>query len=107
MTDKTIAVPRELLTTLMNAADLHFLRTDDHSFRKAAEQADALLREAAQTDPPRQCVWRFDDNEHAPVWEGACGAAWSFGEDGPHENDMHYCPKCGADVVIAAQQEGE
>ena len=51
-------------------------------------------------DRPEFCHWTFDDNEFAQIWEGACGAAWSFNEGGPHENNFRFCPKCGGTVVI-------
>lgn len=50
------------------------------------------------------CLWRFDDNEFAPVWIAACGAEWCFIDGGPHENNLHYCPQCGKRCLVAKPQ---
>ena len=38
------------------------------------------------------CSWTQDDEE---LWSSSCGLEWIFLDDGPKENDMNYCPKCG------------
>ena len=53
--------------------------------------------------PQRTCVWKPADVVSMPdTWEGDCEAVWTFIEGGPAKNNMHYCPKCGGLVVVAA-----
>jgi hypothetical protein len=55
-----------------------------------------------------QCHWIQMDNEHTPdTWQGACGAAWTFTEGGPKDNDQAYCPKCGGVCIeVRAGEKG-
>jgi hypothetical protein len=46
-----------------------------------------------------QCEWKQWEYE-GDTWEGGCGAAWSFIEGGPQENEMNYCPNCGKTVKV-------
>lgn len=41
-----------------------------------------------------RCV---DDDSNTYQCSG-CGLLWSFESDGPFENDLDYCPKCGKPV---------
>lgn len=61
---------------------------------KLAEDTAALACRVATSD----CTWRYDDEEHS--WDGECGASWTFFEDGPKENSMHFCPGCGKPVAV-------
>lgn len=61
---------------------------------KLAEDTAALARRVETSS----CTWRYDDEEHS--WDGECGASWTFLEDGPKENSMHFCPGCGKPVAI-------
>lgn len=61
---------------------------------KLAEDTAALARRVDTS----ACTWRYDDEEHS--WDGECGASWTFLEDGPKENSMHFCPGCGKPVAI-------
>lgn len=61
---------------------------------KLAEDTAALARRVDTS----ACTWRYDDEEHS--WDGECGASWTFFEDGPKENSMHFCPGCGKPVAI-------
>jgi hypothetical protein len=44
------------------------------------------------------CEWKHDESEWK--WEGQCGAAWQFTDDGPVENEMRFCPGCGRRVEV-------
>lgn len=41
------------------------------------------------------CAWT--ESGDGP-WESACGAVWEFIADGPIENQMRFCPRCGKPV---------
>lgn len=66
---------------------------------KLAEDTAALARRVDTS----ACTWRYDDEEH--TWDGECGASWTFLEDGPVENSMHFCPGCGKPVATDVQTE--
>lgn len=42
------------------------------------------------------CEWRSDDDG---VWHSSCGIAWTLEADGPEENGMNFCPRCGRPLV--------
>ena len=44
------------------------------------------------------CKWIQD--EHNGSWDGGCGVKWDFMNDGPLENKMNYCPRCGKKVEV-------
>jgi len=48
----------------------------------------------------RTCLWSRAD-EDTDCWEGSCGAAWSLNDGTPEENEMNYCPRCGAKLEQA------
>lgn len=52
-----------------------------------------------------ECHW-FQD-EDGP-WEGSCGACWNLEADGPIENEMNFCPKCGKPIhVVESEPESD
>lgn len=67
-----------------------------------------MMRAVADAAVP-SCEWfPASDMDNMPdTWEGACGAIWSFIDDGPIENGMRFCPNCGGKVVIAAKATGD
>lgn len=62
----------------------------------------AMLAAAPKPDAElaRECEWRGGTDYDATVWYGACGLMWEFTNDGPVENEFHYCPRCGGKVRI-------
>ena len=43
-------------------------------------------------------VWHYD--EYRGCWQcEKCGLVWVFTDDGPEENGVNYCPKCGLPIV--------
>ena len=47
----------------------------------------------------KSCTWSQHDDINMPsTYEGACGVLWTFTEDGPKENGLNFCPKCGGSV---------
>ena len=48
------------------------------------------------------CVWSLVDEDHDD-WHPSCGGApWVFNEDGPVENGVRFCVRCGARVEVSA-----
>jgi len=44
------------------------------------------------------CKWIQD--EHDGSWNGSCGIKWNFMSNGPTENKVNYCPRCGKKVEV-------
>jgi hypothetical protein len=63
----------------------------------AASDAE-LVRLRAEN--AKTCAWRLDTNPDAPTWRAECGAEWCLIEDGPVENGMVYCPRCGKRLAV-------
>ncbi len=43
---------------------------------------------------------RWSKNKDYELWEcNNCDIAWEFSYDGPEENEVNYCPKCGLKIV--------
>ncbi len=68
-----------------------------------AELAQARA-ELAQAMKP--CTWTLEDDDSG-TWEGSCRTAWTFIDDGPAENGLHFCPHCGHPVVIVDDDRPE
>ncbi|UKM53851.1 hypothetical protein VL2_gp038 [Pseudomonas phage vB_PaeM_VL12] len=47
------------------------------------------------------CGWR----QAGGLWFSDCGLEWGFIEDGPQENGMNYCPKCGKTLLSKGGDE--
>lgn len=56
-------------------------------------QLDELGEALAERDA-RTCEWTYDDSEDS--WNGTCGIKWALTEGTPEENEMRFCPGCGA-----------
>ena len=77
-------------------------RDADLVISAAARRIEELESSRTSTVEQKSCQWAscaVEDDYH-DAWEGSCGATWTFFEDGPIENDMHFCPKCGGSVAI-------
>jgi hypothetical protein len=44
------------------------------------------------------CTWELDHGDDA--WLGTCGVYWSFIDEGPEENGLKFCPRCGKPCVF-------
>ena len=42
------------------------------------------------------CEWWHD--EDSDIWMTSCGGTWVFTNDGPKENECHYCMYCGRGI---------
>ncbi|QEM41046.1 hypothetical protein [Pseudomonas phage vB_PaeM_RP7] len=49
------------------------------------------------------CRW----SQAGGLWFSDCGLEWTFIEDGPKENGMNYCPKCGKVLLSEGGSENE
>jgi rRNA maturation endonuclease Nob1 len=52
------------------------------------------------------CKWRkngFHMAEHN-FWETSCDNLFQFNNDGPKENHFVYCPYCGKEIKIIAEE---
>lgn len=68
---------------------------------KAREQALQLRLNAADqrnADRDGTCEWSQEDD--SGIWNSGCGVTWSFHDDGPTENGMHFCHSCGKTLVV-------
>ena len=51
------------------------------------------------------CTWTKSPDPHMPdTFNATCGVVWTFTDGGPAENDVRFCPGCGADVSVAAPE---
>lgn len=64
---------------------------------------DYVLRSEAEERLNRECEWHTHDADWN-CWLGTCGIEWMLEVDGPVENEMNYCPRCGGKLIV---REGE
>ena len=101
--------------------DWPYAATRVFDIMKRLEQVKALLKEQPEqkffvdsdgkmTPLPIQKhghwkpVQDYYDDEH---WQcSACGCEWYLEAGTPEENDMHYCPECGAKMDGEVKQDG-
>ncbi|WP_223466177.1 hypothetical protein [Pseudomonas sp. GL-RE-26] len=70
---------------------------------KAREQALQLRLNAADQridGCSGTCEWSREDD--SGIWHSGCGVTWSFHDDGPEENGMHFCHSCGKTLAVEA-----
>ena len=67
-----------------------------------------LLEELPSAEPIRKKGNWIIHDESANAYEcSCCGLAWCLFEGEPKDNNMNYCPKCGADMRDAERVENE
>ena len=59
----------------------------------------------APADQGDTCTWNLEHG--VSDWSGQCGIYWSFVDDGPQENGVKFCPKCGRTCVFVEPDEGQ
>ena len=66
----------------------------------------AMAAAAPKPDDERACEWRSGSisSWESEEWYGECGIVWVFPEDGPLENEVHYCSNCGGKVRIKEER---
>lgn len=74
------------------------LNNDDLFSAKAYERIIGVI-EAAPTieaEPVVHSAWTVHDPDFNSYQCKNCGLAWMLNDGNPFENEMNYCPKCGA-----------
>ena len=71
---------------------------------KDGKGLDWWPRRAFYTTPPAAqpapCTWTKSPDPHMPdTYSATCGAMWTFTDNGPTDNNMNFCPKCGSKVA--------
>ena len=57
---------------------------------------------------PAPCTWTKLPDPHMPdTFNATCGVVWTFTDGGPAENDVRFCPGCGAAVSVADPEPEE
>lgn len=51
------------------------------------------------------CTWHCEEDINN--WHSDCGYQFQFTEDGPEENGVKFCPKCGKSVAFSATEGTE
>jgi hypothetical protein len=76
------------------------VRSQDEAdeWRQFADDLAEAVALARRVEAEPTCSWVYDDGDCK--WDAACGAAWSFTEGGPTDNDMNHCHNCGKRVAI-------
>lgn len=54
---------------------------------------------------PDSCTWHCEEDINN--WHSDCGYQFQFMEDGPEENGVKFCPKCGKSVAVSATEGTE
>jgi hypothetical protein len=68
---------------------------------------EALVR-ADERAQPAPCTWTKSNDPSMPdTFDATCGVVWTFTDGGPVENDVRFCPGCGAAVNVAAPEPEE
>lgn len=79
---------------------------DDGSNMYSVMQAamELLKEQPEQKHGHWKTVSDYCDDEH---WQcSACGCEWYLEAGSPTENNMHYCPECGAKMDEGVKQDG-
>ncbi|WP_460138246.1 hypothetical protein [Pseudomonas sp. S2_A10] len=73
---------------------------------KDREQAlQQRLNAADQLNDDRAGTCEWSREEDSGIWNSGCGETWSFHEDGPEENGMHFCHSCGKHLVVEVVEQ--
>lgn len=74
----------------------------DFNLWRRADELQQRLNAADQRidDCSGACEWSREDD--SGIWHSGCGVTWSFHDDGPEENGMHFCHSCGKTLVVEA-----
>lgn len=71
------------------------------SWRGFRTWMEARLERKLQ-DKPVVCTWTEDEDG---IWHGTCGTMWEFINDGPVENKVNHCHRCGQPVIPVPYKE--
>lgn len=62
----------------------------------------AMLQAGNSPVIPDSCTWHCEEDINN--WHSDCGYQFQFMEEGPEENGVKFCPKCGKSVAISATE---
>lgn len=57
-----------------------------------------------------ECIWSEKEELNSDYWEcNRCEIKWILNDGTPFDNEMHYCPGCGAEIksVIFTEYDTE
>lgn len=68
---------------------------------------DAIYAAYSGNSPaiPDSCTWHCEEDINN--WHSDCGYQFQFTEDGPEENGVKFCPKCGKSVAVSETEGTE
>ena len=73
---------------------LHRALEDEWEIQYAYNRLDEIP--AADVRPVVRGEWKQFDED---TWECSnCGLLWTLNDGNPHDNNMNFCPNCGADM---------
>jgi hypothetical protein len=61
------------------------------------ERFESQAERIAELEAVKTCAWQREDGD---IWEGSCGVSWEFMVDGPTENRVNFCPRCGGKIAL-------
>lgn len=72
-------------------------------YDRAVNKVDALQQRLTAADERADerdgtCEWIRE--EDCGSWSSSCGITWTFQDDGPAENGMHFCHSCGKTLAV-------
>lgn len=84
----------------VESSDFERVTAERNALQQRLNAADQRIDDFAGGE----CEWHRE--EDSGIWNSGCGETWSFHEDGPEENGMHFCHSCGKHLVVEeAEQE--
>jgi hypothetical protein len=90
--------------TNLFADTANFAKTVGKEVRQINQRLDAL---EAKTRA-HSCTWTKSPDPSTPdTFNATCGVVWTFTDGGPVENDVRFCPGCGAAVSVAEPEPEE
>ena len=118
------AMPRAALKSLLQAQPAPLASEDVRQIKNTAAALEhignfadaAIIRQLAanqqqnaqQNIPeiiPESCIWHCEEDINN--WHSDCGYQFQFMEDGPEENGVKFCPKCGKSVAVSSTEGTE
>lgn len=106
--DGMVGVSTELLDTALALLDTATPEpeTKTAAHRHCEQRLEAALAENVTLkarrveprapSPPPTCEWAEDGDG---IWQTSCGGSWQFFDDGPTENKVTFCHRCGKTCV--------
>ena len=84
----------------ISANSAHGKHKEGQRYRDERDALQLRLNAADQRIDDRDgtCEWSQEDD--SGIWNSGCGVTWSFHDDGPTENGMHFCHSCGKTLVV-------